>query len=93
MVCLRLMPEEVPLLALISSATRIALTLSGFVAVFSISKTARRCDVLDIPAFCNVSKASLCFESVVMLAVYQKCNRVATIIGASNHGWKKILTN
>jgi hypothetical protein len=33
-----------------------------------------------MPAFCKVSKASLCFESVTMPDPYQKCNRVATII-------------
>jgi hypothetical protein len=55
-------------------------TLSGVVALSNISKTARRCDVLEMPAFCKVSKASLCFESVTMPDSYQKCNRVATII-------------
>jgi hypothetical protein len=33
-----------------------------------------------MPAFCKISRASLCFESVTMPDPYQKCNRVATII-------------
>ena len=77
---LRLLPEGAPLLAFVSSAWRIVFTLSGVVALNNISKTARRCDVLEIPAFCKISKASLCFESVIMPDPYQKCNRVATII-------------
>jgi hypothetical protein len=69
------------MLAFVSSAWRIAFTLSGAVAVNNISKTARRCDVLEIPAFCRVSQVSLCFKFVAMPDPYQKCNRVATIIG------------
>jgi hypothetical protein len=68
------------MLALVSRAWRMVFTLSGIVAFSNISKTARRCDVLDMPAFCKVSKASLCFEFVTMSDPYQKCNRVATII-------------
>ena len=68
------------MLAFVSSDWRIVFTLSGVVALSNISKTARRCDVLEMPAFCKVSKASLCFEFVTMPDPYQKCNRVATII-------------
>ena len=68
------------MLALVCKFWRIVLALSGIVAASSIFSTARRWDVLEMPAFCKVSNASLYFESVNMSGLYQKCNRVATII-------------
>jgi len=68
------------MLAFFFSDWRIALTLSGFVALNKIFKTAIRCEVFEMPALCKVSRASLCFEFITMPNHYQKCNRVATII-------------
>jgi len=68
------------MLAFFFSDWRIVLTLSGFVALNKIFKTAIRCEVFEMPALCKVSRAFLCFEFITMANHYQKCNRVATII-------------
>lgn len=79
------------MLILFSSDWRIELTLRGFFAVNKTLNTARRCEVLAMPAFCKVNKASLCIGVVIMGDHYQKCNRVATNLMTNDKEIEKIL--
>jgi len=54
------------MLVFVLSDCRMALALNGFVAANNIFKTARRCDVLDMPALRKASTASAFFVLIIM---------------------------